>query len=237
MAAAFATAIVVAAGRSTRMGSPSTPKPLLPLGGEAILRYSLRALAAAQSVADVIVVARTEHFAPIEAMLLECCGRQNTTVLEGGEERFHSVQRGCEAVPADREVVLIHDAARPFVRSEQIDAVALAAREHGAGLLAMPVTDSLHRSMDGRKVFEPVDRSSLWAAQTPQAFRIGPFLQALREAQRLGTVPTDDVALWERFVGAVQLVPGSPENFKITHPSDLWVAESLLQQRTSHESP
>ncbi|HPF14136.1 MAG: 2-C-methyl-D-erythritol 4-phosphate cytidylyltransferase [Planctomycetes bacterium] len=230
MEAPFATAILVAAGRSTRMGSSSVPKPLLPLAGRPILDYSLRAMAATQSVRDVIVVAQPEHFAAIQALAAPFA-MNLLPLVAGGTERFHSVCAGSRASLETSEVLLIHDAARPLVRPAAIDQVALQARSDGAAVLACPVTDSLHRSMDGRKVFEPVDRTSLWAAQTPQAFQRRPFLGALSDAERVGWLPTDDVALFERFVGAVTLVLGSPDNLKITHPSDLLVAETLLREQ------
>ena len=228
MSAPFASAVVVAAGRSTRMGAQAEPKPFLLLQERPVLQYSLQAFHRAESIAEILVVGQTEHHERIERL----CGPyadKVTRIVEGGEQRFHSVLNGCQHTSAQSEVLLIHDAARPLIQIGDIDRVARAAREKGAALLAAPVTDSLHRSMDGRKVFEPVDRSNLWAAQTPQGFQRRTFLKILQEAERLGSLPTDDVALYERMVGAVELVPGPPENLKITHPADLAIAEALLR--------
>ena len=228
MATPYASAILVAAGRSTRMGTQASPKPLLALGGKPVIAHSLAALCATQSVGEVLIVTQPEWFEAIEVIAAPF-GDWSCELIEGGAERFHSVRAGCLRAHPESEVLLIHDAARPLVRPADIDRVAEAARQDGAAVLASPVTDSLHRSMDGRKAFEPVDRSSLWAAQTPQAFKKKPFLEALDEALRIGIVPTDDVALYERFKGAVTLVPGPAGNIKITHPPDLTIAEALLR--------
>lgn len=224
----FASAVLVAAGRSTRMGTQAVPKPFLPLLDRPILQYSLQAFHRAATVAEIVIVGQEEHFARIETLCGPYADRV-TRIVAGGEQRFHSVLAGCQHTSAQSEVLLIHDAARPLIQVRDIDRVAEAAREKGAALLATPVTDSVHRSMDGRKVFEPVDRSNLWAAQTPQGFQRRAFLKVLQEAERLGSLPTDDVALYERMVGAVELVPGPPENLKITHPADLAIAEALLR--------
>ncbi len=225
---AFASAVLVAAGNSTRMGPQADPKPFLPLLERPILQYSLQAFHRAASVAEIVIVGQEEHFERIE-MLCAPYADKVACIVRGGEQRFHSVLAGCQHTAGTSEVLLIHDAARPLIQVRDIDRVALAAQAKGAALLATPVTDSVHRSMDGRKVFEPVDRSNLWAAQTPQGFGRRAFLKVLQEAERLGNLPTDDVALYERMVGAVELVPGPPENLKITHPADLAIAEALLR--------
>ncbi len=228
----FATLVLVAAGRSSRMGESPRSKVLLPLAGKTLLEHTLQAFAQAQTVGEVILVARPEDFDELRA-LAETIDLPLRALVPGGQERFHSVQAGCQAADAASQVLLIHDAARPLVRPEQIDQVAQAALADGAALLALPVTDSLHRSTDGLKVHEPVNRTPLWAAQTPQGFRTRAFLKVLEQAQEITPPPTDDVALFEQFAGPVTLVQGLPDNIKVTRPEDLPIAEALLRARTT----
>ncbi len=228
----FATLVLVAAGRSSRMGESPRSKVLLPLAGKTLLEHTLGAFAQAQTVRDLVLVARPEDFDELRP-LAETSGLHLHTMVPGGTERFHSVAAGCRAADPQSQVLLIHDAARPLVRPEQIDAVAHAALADGAALLALPVTDSLHRSADGRKVHEPVDRTPLWAAQTPQGFRTQAFLKVLEQALEITPPPTDDVALFEQFAGPVTLVQGLPDNIKVTRPEDLPIAEALLRARAS----
>ncbi|MDF1838594.1 MAG: 2-C-methyl-D-erythritol 4-phosphate cytidylyltransferase [Planctomycetota bacterium] len=227
---AFATLVLVAAGRSSRMGASATSKVLLPLAGKTLLAHTLEAFATAQTVHDLVLVARPEDFDALGAVV-DSVGLPLRGMVAGGQERFHSVRAGCLAADSNRDVLLIHDAARPLVRSEHIDQVALAAQSSGAALLALPVTDSLHRSLDGVHAVEPVDRSPLWAAQTPQGFRTQAFLDTLERAAELSPPPTDDVALYEQFAGPVTLVQGVSENIKVTRPEDLPIAEALLRAR------
>ncbi len=229
---AFATLVLVAAGNSSRMGASPRSKVLLPLAGKTLLAHTLEAFAAADSVRDLVLVARPEDFDELRAVVASV-DLPLHAMVPGGQERFHSVRAGCEAVDPSREVLLIHDGARPLVRPEHIDQVAVAARTSGAALLALPVTDSLHRSHDGTHVVEPVDRGPLWAAQTPQGFRTQTFLDTLERASELTPPPTDDVALFEQFSGPVTLVQGVSENIKVTRPEDLPIAEALLRARTS----
>ncbi|MFT4647791.1 MAG: 2-C-methyl-D-erythritol 4-phosphate cytidylyltransferase [Glaciecola sp.] len=232
MQAPFATLILVAAGRSSRMGASSRSKVLLPLAGKTLLEHTLQAFAQAQTVQDLVLVARHEDFEELGAIVASM-DLPLHAMVPGGQERFHSVRAGCEAADPNREVLLIHDAARPLIRPQHIDQVALAASTSGAALLALPVTDSLHRSLDGCRVVEPVDRGPLWAAQTPQGFRTQAFLGALERASKITPPPTDDVALFEQYVGPVTLVRGVSDNIKVTRPEDLPIAEALLRARTS----
>src|SRR5262249_35969927 len=136
-------------------------------------------------------------------------------VVPGGEQRTHSVRAGVSAAPSSCELVLVHDAARALVRPPTIaSAIETAARE-GAALVALPVNDTLKRSNDGRRASETIDRASMWSAQTPQAFRADVLRDLLARAQADGFVPTDDAALYERYVGPIALVRGDPTNIKI----------------------
>lgn len=229
--APFAAAVLVAAGRSTRMGE-GPPKPLLPLAGATVLAHALRAFVEARTIASIVVVIPEFQRAEFEAAT---AGFESSiaALVTGGTERTHSVLAGVLAVPAACSVTLVHDAARPLVKPEHIDAVAHCARERRAGLLAVPVHDTLHRSEDGEHGLEVIDRSTLWSAQTPQGFRTGELQQLLESAIAAGRVATDEAALYEASIGPIPLVPGSPTNIKLTTTDDLRMAAALLNPKTA----
>jgi 2-C-methyl-D-erythritol 2,4-cyclodiphosphate synthase len=153
-------------------------------------------------------------------------------VVPGGDQRTRSVHAGVAAVSKECELVLVHDAARALVRPATIaSAIETAARE-GAALVAVRVADTLKSAPDGSRAAQTVDRSALWAAQTPQAFRTAELRELLERARTDGFVPTDDAALYERYVGPIPLVRGDPTNLKITTPDDLALAEAILAART-----
>jgi 2-C-methyl-D-erythritol 4-phosphate cytidylyltransferase/2-C-methyl-D-erythritol 2,4-cyclodiphosphate synthase len=153
-------------------------------------------------------------------------------VLAGGATRQESVWAGLRELSAGMECVLIHDAARPFVSPRLIEACAAAARTYGAAAAAVPVTDTLKVAV-GDLVRGQVDRRDLWAAQTPQAFRVEVIIRAYQQAQRQGTIATDDAALVEASGHPVRLVMGSARNIKITYPEDLELARALVRAQAS----
>ena len=218
-------ALVVAAGRGTRIGAP-LPKQYLSLAGEPLLRHTLSALAAHPRISGVRVVIhpddreRYEHAARGLDLLLP---------VPGGAQRQDSVRLGLESLlELDPDVVAIHDGARPFVESAVVDRV-LDAVEHAAGAIpALAVADTLKRGRDGH-IVETVDRSHLWRAQTPQACRFREILAAHRAAA--GLELSDDAAVAERAGLAVSLVAGSETNLKVTAPDDFARAEGMLLAR------
>jgi 2-C-methyl-D-erythritol 4-phosphate cytidylyltransferase len=158
--------------------------------------------------------------------------RTAVKVVEGGAERQESVWRGLRAIPeAAAEVVLVHDAVRPFVTRALIDDVLKAAVETGAAICARPIAETVKRVVDGF-VGETLDRRSLWAVQTPQGFRAALLREAHDKARRDGIVGTDDAMLVERLVHPVRVVPGLAANVKITTPEDLHHA----RRKTMNES-
>ena len=220
-----ATAIVVAAGRGARFGAPA--KTLTPLAGRPLLAWSLDALEAATAVADVTVVAGPHTRADTEALLAAGGWSKARRVVVGGERRQDSVAAGLAAAPP-AEIVVVHDGARPLATASLFDACVAAARDAGAAIAAVPVADTLKRIEAGR-IAHTVDRSGLWAAQTPQAFRrdllVGLFA-------RVGDrTVTDEAALCEALGVPVAVVEGSPANLKVTRPDDLAVAAALLVAR------
>ncbi|MFT4541970.1 MAG: 2-C-methyl-D-erythritol 4-phosphate cytidylyltransferase [Planctomycetota bacterium] len=227
-------AVLLAAGHSSRMSAgdaaPSTRKPFLELDGRSLLAISLASFAAAKEIDELVLVTQPEDKSRVDQIVATSPARSLVRAqVAGGQERVDSVRAGVLATSATAELVLVHDVARPFVTAAQIDAVARAVREHGAALLAIPISDSVKASDDGTSTRESLDRSRLWAAQTPQGIRREIYLEVLDRASDEGFEPTDDAALYERYVGAVRLVEGSALNFKITTQTDLALATALIQ--------
>lgn len=236
--AARARAVLVAAGCSSRMGG-GTRKPLIELAGRTLLETVLGVLDAARTVEAVVVLAHAQDVEAVRARLEGLAlARKVRAVLPGGAERADSVRIGVRHALEGPEppLVAIHDAARPFVRPEEVDAVVERAARTGAALLAVPVRDTLKHSDDGERVERTVDRSCLWAAQTPQVFERERFLACLARAEDEGLAPTDDAALWERHVGGVAIVRGSVRNLKVTESEDLELARALLERAEASPS-
>lgn len=148
------------------------------------------------------------------------------SIVSGGIERQHSVYNGLQAVK-EGEIVLIHDGARPFIRLEKIHELVKEAQEHGAAIPAVPMKDTVKKVRNGMAE-ETVERSSLWAVQTPQAFRVSLVLEAHKRAQEEGYIGTDDASLVERMGKKVKIVEGDYRNIKLTTPDDLLFAEAIL---------
>jgi 2-C-methyl-D-erythritol 4-phosphate cytidylyltransferase/2-C-methyl-D-erythritol 2,4-cyclodiphosphate synthase len=220
------TALLMAAGRGLRFGAES-PKQYLPLAGRPVLRHAAEALLAGGAVTAIQPVCAAGEEARVAAILE---GLPALPPVTGGETRQASVRAGLEALAAQAtppRVVLVHDAARPVVPAGTIPAL-LAALEHAPGAIpAQPVADTLKRAADG-VIGETVPRADLYRAQTPQAFRFAPLLEAHRAAT---TEATDDAQLLELAGAAVALVPGAETNVKITFPEDLDRVEALLMAR------
>lgn len=223
--------LVPAAGRGSRMGG--TRKQYRMLGGASLLVRTLQVLQASPAI-DHIVVAAPE--ADVDRLTRQL-GAQGIhklhALVRGGSSRQTSVARALEATPDGTDVVVVHDAVRPFVPPSCIEAVVETARRVGAASLAIAATDTLRRGRDN--VFEEtVDRSGLYRMQTPQAFRASWFREAHRAARTDGFVGTDDVALLQRVGRAVTIVDGSPMNIKITTPDDWLLAEALWAMRETN---
>jgi len=224
-------AVLVAAGRSSRMRAAQR-KPFLELDGTLVLVRAARALAAAPSVRALVVVVHQDDVQHASELLDgPLRPRGLAAVVAGGDERIDSVRAGARHADAGVGTILVHDGARPLVTPEEVEAVIRAAREHGAALLALAMSETVKRSRDGRFAEESLPREELWRAQSPQAFEAARFRELLARAEREGFRPTDDAALWERWVGPVALVPGSPANLKISRPEDLEIARAIARSR------
>jgi 2-C-methyl-D-erythritol 4-phosphate cytidylyltransferase / 2-C-methyl-D-erythritol 2,4-cyclodiphosphate synthase len=218
-------ALVVAAGRGTRLGGP-LPKQYRPLGGSLLLRHSLAALASHPGIRAVRAVIRPDD-RPLYDRAAE--GLDLLPPVPGGAARQDSVRLGLESLEALRpDRVAIHDGARPFVDHALIDRVLQALDANAGAIPALPVADTVKRGRDGR-IAETIDRSGLWRAQTPQTFHFRLLLDAHRAAAGLDL--SDDAAIAERAGLPVSLVMGSEENFKVTTTEDLARAETLLAGR------
>ncbi len=223
-------ALVLAAGRGERLGA-GLPKAFVTLAGVPLVARALSAVAASPEIDRVVPVIPAdagERYAAAAAGLAGLAKLADPVV--GGAERQDSVRAGLAALPEDTTLVAVHDAARALVRPESVSRVVAEARKHGAALLAVPARDTLKRVRDGSVVDTP-PREECWLAQTPQVFRVELLREALAKADAEGFVGTDDAQLVERLGVAVRVVPGDPENRKITGPDDLAAADAWLRQR------
>jgi 2-C-methyl-D-erythritol 4-phosphate cytidylyltransferase len=224
------TAIVVAAGRGTRLGG-HTGKALLPLAGQPMLVYSLRTLSTVPEVTALVLVVAADERRQAESIVgARAPWRRPICIAVGGAERQDSVAAGLAAVDLDADLVLVHDAARPFVTPDCVAACVAAAASSGAAIAALPATDTVKVTDAEGWVVDTPDRSRLFLAQTPQVFRTALLREAYRRAAEEGRVTTDDAALVEALGHRVQVVPGNQQNRKVTTPDDWrwadWYARS-----------
>jgi len=223
-------ALVLAAGRGERLGA-GVPKAFVEVAGVPILVRALEAVAACPEVDRVVPVVPQGDLCGVRGLGASLARIPKLDpAVAGGPERQDSVRAGLEALPGEVAVVAVHDAARALVRPAAVSRVVVAARARGAALLAVPVPDTIKRVREGRVVATP-PRPECWAAQTPQAFRVELLREALAKAAAEGFLGTDDAQLVERLGVPVHIVPGDPDNLKITTPEDLAVAELWLRQR------
>ncbi len=223
----FCTAVVVAAGASSRMGKD---KLFLPLDGVPVLARTLIALNGADAVDELIVVTQPEKLEKVAAMKSQYGLNKLSKVVVGGASRTESALAGASEADPRAKIICIHDAVRPFVTPEIIaDAVHYAVLYQSAAP-AVPVKDTIKVATDG-VVSETPDRAQLFAVQTPQAFQADIIKAALSAALRDGVSYTDDCAAVEALGVKTYLCRGSEENIKLTTPADLPVAEAILKGR------
>jgi 2-C-methyl-D-erythritol 4-phosphate cytidylyltransferase len=221
-----ALAIIVAAGTGERMGR-SRPKAFLEVAGVPMLLRAARAFDAADAVATLVAVVPDGELDAARRLLGTL--RKPVIVVAGGARRQDSVLQGMGQAPEDFDgIVLVHDAARPFVEPGLIEAVARATEAHGAAIPVVPVTDTIKR-VEGGHVATTLERGTLAAAQTPQGFRYPLLARAYEAARRGGVTVTDEAMAVERLGETVATIPGSPRNRKLTTPEDLAWAEAILR--------
>lgn len=220
-------AVVVAAGRSTRMGQ-SVDKQFLVIRGQPVLRHTLSVFEKVPVIDGIVLVAPAEKVREYSMAISRDWGLNKLlTVVPGGNERQQSVYNGLLAVPFNCEITLVHDGARPLVTVEEIAAVVAASREYGAATLAVPVKDTIKQADHNGFVTGTPDREKLWLTQTPQGFFHHLLLEAHRRFKGAGTA-TDDASLVEAMGHPVKLVPGSYRNIKITTPEDILIAGAII---------
>ncbi|QST00164.1 bifunctional 2-C-methyl-D-erythritol 4-phosphate cytidylyltransferase/2-C-methyl-D-erythritol 2,4-cyclodiphosphate synthase [Pontibacillus sp. ALD_SL1] len=221
--------IILAAGQGKRMKA-GLNKQFLSIDEKPLLIHTIEAFMQDDSCEQRIVVINPDERTQIES-LLERFGYSNQiTLIDGGQERQDSVYAGLQAINSD-SIVLIHDGARPFVTRKSIRELVEEASEHGAALLAVPVTDTIKQYQSGS--LKTLKRDELWAAQTPQAFRYNTILEAHEHAKDDHYLGTDDASLVERLGGNVGVVQGSYDNIKLTTPEDIEKAETIIDKRSA----
>lgn len=200
------------------------PKQLLPVGGIPVVVRSILAFKKCASVREIIVVTPPENRPVIEQFV------QGVTFANPGDTRLQSVQNGVAHVSAQTDVIAVHDGARPLVNPAHIETALAVAHENGAAVLAVPVKDTIKEGVKDA-VVRTLDRSTLWAAQTPQCYQRDLLVQALEKFGHEKDA-TDESQLVEKCGVAVQLVPSDYTNFKITTPEDLIFAEALVNENS-----
>ncbi len=219
--------IVPAAGSSTRMGQD---KLLMPLCDVPMLLRTLWRLEECGYVSEIIIATREDLIVPVGQLCKDAGLQKVRKVVAGGESRTDSVLAGLREADPKAELIAIHDADRPLVTAEILSGTIRKAMERGAAAPAVPVKDTIKRAVDG-VVESTLERSELFAVQTPQVFEHGLILGALEKAQAEGLSLTDDCAAVERLGMPVCLTAGSYENIKLTTPEDIPAAEAILERR------
>jgi 2-C-methyl-D-erythritol 4-phosphate cytidylyltransferase len=222
------TAIIVAAGSSQRVGFD---KLFANIAGKPTIAHSIRAFQRADSVSEIIVVAREDRHGELRKISRDEDFKKVRSIIAGGEHRQDSVRAGLERLRAGAQYAAVHDAARPLTTPEQIERVFEQCRIHGAAALAEPISDTVKRADGGLIVTGSVDRGQLYAMQTPQIFKRAVIEAAYRAARDKNVSVTDEVSAVELIGYKVILVVDDGYNFKITYPRDLALAEFVLNQR------
>jgi 2-C-methyl-D-erythritol 4-phosphate cytidylyltransferase len=220
--------IIVAAGTSTRVGGTEL-KQFRWIAGKPMLLHSVQRFMERADVAMVVCVL-PRSFAGDPPPWIFQCDVDRLLVSVGGRERGDSVYNGLEDLPADVRIVLVHDAARPFVDAETIERVVAKAREGVGAVPALPATDTMKESDDDGAIVRTPDRARLWHAQTPQGFPIAMISEAYVRARADRVRATDDAALCERIGARVVIVEGCAAAMKVTTEADFARAESMVKE-------
>lgn len=229
------TAIIPAAGLGTRMGADQ-PKQFIEIDGVPLVIFTLRRLAACSAITDFILSTRAEEIVSLQDKVAKASLGRPARVIHGGDTRQQSVANAIAQVDPATEIVLVHDAVRPFITAEQTARVIAEARLRGAAILAIPAVDTVKEVKraslpeDVALITATIPRERIVMAQTPQAFSFPLLRDAFRKAQEDGVTGSDEAVLVERLGHEVFAVLGSERNLKITRPSDLELAHFYLEQ-------
>ena len=221
-------AIIVAAGRSERMGS-STDKAFLSLGPKPVVVWSLLTFEGSTDVDKIVLVVRRDQLVAAKAVVQMFGLSKVHDIVAGGSRRQDSVAKGLAVVDPDTRIVIVHDGARPCVTSELITETIKAAQRNGCGVAATRIVDTVKYVERGTLVGHTVDRSKLWAVQTPQAFKLELLTKAYKNLETESIVVTDEATAVELLGEPVRLVEWQKPNIKITMVEDLAVAAALLR--------
>jgi 2-C-methyl-D-erythritol 4-phosphate cytidylyltransferase len=221
--------MVPAAGQGERLGQ-GLPKALVEIGGEPLLCVTLARFESLGLLESAVIVIAPESRSTFRAVLDDAFPGRAFQLVDGGHERQQSVWNGLEALDSSTEVVVIHDAARPFVGHDSIRESIRGAEEVGAATVAIPCVDTILCSDDSGFLESTPERSRLWSCQTPQTFRVEVVRAAHRKAAEHNWTAADDATLVRASGGMVKLVEGSRENIKITTPGDIAYAAFLMER-------
>jgi 2-C-methyl-D-erythritol 4-phosphate cytidylyltransferase len=222
--------IIPAAGQGKRMGAGKN-KLLLELEGTPVFIHTLKVFEEDELCEGMILAIHPQDEVEFRGLVTQHNLQKVLRLVAGGKERQDSIYNALLTVESDG-IVLVHDAARPFVLKKQIHQIVETAQQTGAAIIGVPAKDTM-KMVQGSVVVDTVERSSLWAVQTPQAFRISVLLEAYRQAERDQYIGTDDSSLVERISRPVTMVEGDYDNIKLTTPEDLFFAEAILKKRMS----
>lgn len=222
--------IIPAAGQGKRMGAGKN-KLLLELNGMPVLIHTLKVFEDDENCDGIILAIHPQDEDAFHALLKKYRIKKVKNLVPGGKERQDSIYNALKTVESEG-IILVHDAARPLIQKNRIRRLTETAEKTGAAIIGVPAKDTMKKVRDNA-VVETVERSSLWAVQTPQAFRISILLSAYKKAEEDHFIGTDDSSLVERISYPVSMVEGDYENIKLTTPEDLFFAEAILKNRES----
>ena len=228
-------AIVPAAGLGTRMGADQ-PKQFLELDGMPLIIFTLRRLAESAAITDIFIATRSDDIASLQEKVDQAALGRPARVVAGGSTRQESVAKALAQVDPSTEIVLVHDAVRPFVTRAQIERVIAEARSRGAAILGIPAIDTVKEVKraslpeDVALISSTIPRERIVLAQTPQVFTYALLRESFKKAQEDDFTGSDEAAIVERLGHDVFVVLGSERNLKITRPSDMDLARFYLEQ-------
>lgn len=220
--------ILPAAGQGKRMGAGKN-KLLIELQHTPVLIHTLRVFDGDDCCSELFLSVSSDDQEEMVNLIKENGIQKKITFVTGGAERQHSVYNAVKKINGDG-IVLVHDAARPFIQKTLIKQLVESAEYNGASVVAVPVKDTIKKVKNGM-VIETVERSSLWAVQTPQAFRVSLLLKAHQIAEKAGFLGTDDASLVEYIGEKVAIVEGDYNNIKLTTPEDLYFANAIMDNK------
>jgi 2-C-methyl-D-erythritol 4-phosphate cytidylyltransferase len=234
-------AIIPAAGLGTRMGA-DTPKQFLELDGMPLIIFTLRRLAACAAITEFFISTRADDILSLQDKVAKSGLGRPARVVHGGDTRQQSVANALAQVDPTTEIVVVHDAVRPFVTPEQVERVIAEARKRGGAILGIPAIDTVKEvkraslPQDVALITATIPRERIVLAQTPQAFSYALLRDAFRKAQQDDVTASDEAAVVERFGHEVFVVLGSERNLKITRPADMDLARFYLEQERKERS-